>query len=286
MTKKEYSAFRKNFARNRLVVRNALNFIRNLQDDDGFMGKYDDFGVLAHSVALLAMIEDRITYNNWRLVAAIRNGVTYLKDYQNIDGGWGHSPADNLSLLQPTFWSITALKTAAQSDAELLSEKDAVFTKVLEFFTSISSDEGYFAESSTNSYPDGHLRPTAEGLALHKILHSSNSNSSNAKSIALLTTDFGMPKWEFTKKAPNDTFIDYDYWFFGTLVMNSGLDSLEKHQKKLVETWNDKLLKILISNQNDNGSWQQVNPHSDWGQVYSTTMAILTLQNKYRYSFK
>ncbi|MCD4656190.1 MAG: terpene cyclase/mutase family protein [Planctomycetes bacterium] len=285
MTKKEYSAFRKKFARNRLVVRNAVNFLKCLQTEDGFLARFNDFGVLAHSISLLAMIEDRITYNNWRLVAAIRNGVNFLIDYQNFDGGWGHSPADNLSLLQPTFWSITALKTAAQSDAELLSEKDTVFTKVLEFFTSVSSEEGYFGESSTVSFPDGHLRPTAEGLALDKILHNKVNQSVKEKSIALLTTAFGMPKWEFTKKAPNGTFIDYDYWFFGTLVMNSGLENLEKKQLKLVETWNDKVLSVLIGNQFEDGSWQAINPHSDWGQVYSTSMVILTLQNKYRYSF-
>ena len=120
---------------------------------------------------------------------------------------------------------------------------------------------------------------------LETFLNTGKSKISQSKTIDILTSERGLPRWEFTAKAPNGTYIDYDYWFFGYLVLNSGLENLEKKQRKLVETWNEKLLKVLIDNQFENGSWEAVNPHAAWGKVYSTSLAVLTLQNKYRYSF-
>ena len=284
MSKDEYAEFRKTFAEYRVIVRKAISFLKSVQNEEGFMGNYANDGVLAHSLSLLAMVEDRITYNNWRLIAPIRDGVQFLMEYQNYDGGWGTYPADNLSTLHTTVWSVIALKAAAQSDSELFIGKDKVFLKISEFIKNMSDPEGFFPESRGKAYPEGHLRPTSEGLLLQTIMKTADPEILQ-KTIALLTADDALPKWDFSKRVANNTFIDYDYWFFGYISLNSVKDKLSKKQSKLIDTWNENLLKTILDNQYEYGAWEEVNPHKDWGRVYSTALAVLTLQNKYRYSF-
>jgi len=83
-----------------------------------------------------------------------------------------------------------------------------------------------------------------------------------------------------TKEADNDFY----YWHFGTLAMvQSG--------GEVWQTWNKYLKETLVKAQTTNttpetGSWAPVDRWNFYGgKLYTTSMAILTLQSYYRYDW-
>ena len=79
----------------------------------------------------------------------------------------------------------------------------------------------------------------------------------------------------------NQRTMDFYYWYFGTLAMFQIGGETWK-------TWNENIKSTLLSMQsktgNEKGSWDPIDKWSGYGgRVYTTSMAILTLEVYYRY---
>ncbi|MDG2128051.1 MAG: terpene cyclase/mutase family protein [Fuerstiella sp.] len=223
-------------------------------------------GMYVQGLATICLSEAHaLEHNDKNLTKLTEMAVRFIERAQNpITGGWRYKPRDDTSDTSVVGWEVMALQSA-KSGRIRVSSKSLRLAR--EFLRSAQADD----EGSLYAYVPGNAaKPsmTAVGLLCRMYLGWRNDNPALKKGVQYLAG-----------RGPNRNDMYYNY--YATQVLHHWGGALWK-------TWNQELREHLVRSQITDGpaagSWRPVGPHSDTGgQLYQTTLSILTLEVYYRH---
>jgi hypothetical protein len=270
------------------VVRNALKYLKGIQDAEGCFGpRTSNHFVYNHSIAALCMAEAYGLTQSPLFKSSAQNGINFVLQCQNPYLAWryGVRPQDNDTSV--TGWMVMSLKSAVGAGLDV---DPAAFEGAKAWLDKVTEPEygraGYTARGNGPARPqelmDKFPADKSESLTAVAILTRIFCGATKEDDYVKKGADLMLkcpPVWDEAAGT-----IDYYYWYYGTLAMfQVGGD----HWKK----WNESMKKSIIDNQrgdkNDDrwGSWDPLDPWAqDGGRVYSTAVNVMCLEVYYRYA--
>ncbi len=249
-------------------IQRGLEFlVRSQQTNGDLSGDAKLFAKMyCHSMSLLALSEALAMTGDQRLMPAVQRGVDFTVAAQNRrDGGWRYAPGDSGDMSQ-FGWQVLALHSARLGKASI---PNATFSRMSKFLESCSSGVGNgLASYRPKQGPSTTM--TAEALMCRYFLQQSVKPTTLMEASRRIATERPTPKH-----------VNLYYWYYGTLAMyHAGGTDWEK--------WNTELKRTLLTLQNQDGdnagSWPADGVWGGYGgDVYSTSMATLSLEVYYRY---
>jgi len=272
-------------------VRRGLDWMVEHQRSDGGLigskppGRHDRFHrnyMYEHGIAAFALAEAAAVctamrqpqYERYRLAA--EKAVRFIDEMQHTDGGWRYTddlgrPSDT----SVTGWQVLALKSAHEAEIAVSEE---CTENVRIFFNSRALGEngrtGYTSRSLSTE------ATTGVGMLARQFLLN-EPDAPLVRDAAAYLADYAEQKWSEGSEAGSGN-RDFYLWYNCTLAMfQAGGEPWQR--------WNRIIRDILISLQRHDGcargSWD---PTSRWGsqggRIYTTALAVLTLEVYYRYA--
>ncbi|MEM9942582.1 MAG: prenyltransferase/squalene oxidase repeat-containing protein [Planctomycetota bacterium] len=219
-------------------------------------------GMYAHAIATIAISEAYILTQDSRLLSVAGQARDYIESAQHKKGGWRYIPgsAGDLSV---TGWQIMALKSC---DYAGIPSGEVVWLKAEEFINRLGSTSGRYGYQSPD---EKDLTMTAVGLLSQMYLGVGKGDPGLSAGVDTIAAH---------GPESNDIYFNY----YATLVMHH-------IRGEPWEKWNLAMREYLIATQDrsrrhSSGSWHFPDRHGDvGGRLYSTCMAIMTLEVYYRY---
>lgn len=219
-------------------------------------------GMYSHAIATIALAEAFAMTQDTDYADATSFARYYIETAQHKKGGWRYNPG-NAGDMTVTGWQIMALKSCQLGNSKT---PDHVWINAEMFVDSLRTSSGWYGYL----HPE-EKKPTTTAVAvLMKMYMGADSESSDVSIAADYIADAG----------PSKTDMYYNY--YGTQVMFH-------RGGKQWKAWNDVQREHLITTQDRsgthrNGSWYFDDPHGQvGGRLYTTAMAIMTLEVYYRY---
>ena len=249
-------------------VSRGLRWLVQHQRDNGDLraGSEGNAGMYAHGQAAIVLCEAYALTRDEQLRAPAQAAIDFIVSAQHLGGGWRYRPGEmgDTSVLG---WQLMALQSARSADLDVPSE---TFELASAYLDSVSYDDG-----SRYAYqPD--RRPThvmtAEALLCRMYLGWRKDYAGLALGAKYLTRNH-MP----SSRKPN-----FYYWYYAT-------QTLHHFGGRTWKRWNLKMRDILVQSQerrgHEAGSWEPRGGHaSQGGRVYSTALAVCTLEVYYRHA--
>lgn len=269
-------------------VRKGLDWVVDHQRPDGGLvgshnhGRRREFHrtyMYEHGIATFALGEacavggpDDHRYPRYQ--EALRKAVDFIYQMQHHDGGWRYNDRLNeQSDASVTGWQVLALKTAKEAGIALDPQR---IQKVREFFDSRATGEN----GRTNYLPGAlHTEATTGVGMLAKQFLLGEPDAPLVRDASRYLADYAERTWP--NRAASD-YRDYYLWYNCTLAMfQAGGEPWKR--------WNDVVRDTIIGLQRRDGcargSWD---PNERWGseggRIYTTALAVLTLEVYYRYT--
>jgi len=267
-------------------VRNGINFLTAQQmldgPDAGLIGPKAGHFMYNQGMATSALAEAYAMTGDAYLGKATARAVNYIISTQQKSGGWDYfeKPAARADT------SVTCCQLGALYSAHMAGVKvpGTVFQSGLGWIDSVTDPEtfnvGYEVKWDRTQKHVG-FGPTAMGLMFQLYLGRSPAAESvrrQARSLLGLNPPEYNPKWDEATKAAR---LDYYYLYHASMAFHRlGGDDWNSWNKAMVKTLADSQIKTGPQS----GAWPVHDPHSKVaGRVYSTAMALLTLECYYRY---
>jgi len=268
------------------AVRDGLVWLASVQDEDGvFGGKSCPHYQYNHACAALAMAEAFGMTGANALRKPAQMGVAWVGRSQNPYCAWRYGCADGDNDTSVTGWMTMVLKSAVLSGIEI---EHASLDHAATFIDEMTEENGRTGYQQKGGWPARVTGPamekfpaqnseslTAVGM-LVRIFdgRTTGSDPSIGRGADLLVAQ--PPKWD-------PPFIDFYYWYYGTLAMfQVGGPRWEK--------WNAAMKTAIVDHQrldktqDEYGSWDPVDPWSqEGGRVYATALNCLCTEVYYRY---
>ncbi|MDQ7780395.1 MAG: zf-HC2 domain-containing protein [Planctomycetota bacterium] len=249
-----------------------------------------------HAIATTALIEDFCLTRDDRLARPIEAAVNFILRAQTPAGGWGYTLTANSCDAIVTTWQVMALRLALglgmKETAGALRRADA-------WLVCITNDRGEVGYAALNHFPNGPQTLTAMSLCAEYLMGRGGSDPISAAGVESLATT--LP----SEDAFSDPLaIDMSHLWFGSLVMAQNRRDGDSPWAE----WNARVKKGLLGLQgaqrpggqpggagpggtqpggaglDEAGRWSRCDRWSSFGgSVYTTSLAILTLQVPYRY---
>ncbi|MEO1980732.1 MAG: prenyltransferase/squalene oxidase repeat-containing protein [Fuerstiella sp.] len=223
-------------------------------------------GMYVQGLATICLSEAHaLEHRDRNLTKMTEMAVRFIERAQNpVTGGWRYKPRDDTSDTSVVGWEVMALQSA-KSGRIRVSSKSLRLAR--DFLRSAQAD----AAGALYAYVPGQgAKPsmTAVGLLCRMYLGWRNDNPSLQKGVKYLAG-----------RGPNRNDMYYNY--YATQVLHHWGGDMWK-------TWNQELREQLVRSQITEGpaagSWRPNGPHSEvGGQLYQTTLSILTLEVYYRH---
>lgn len=273
----------------RRTVGSALAYLKSQQGEDGAICFRHEgqrpAQMYLHSIATLALAEAYAMTKDPTLRERTQLAVDFLVEVQrkNPTGGWRYydtSPDGDASV---SGWAVMALRSAKLAGLDV---SDRAFERARKFFASVTDKE-----RGHTAYMPGQLRTsaalTAVGLLCHQYLGIHRDDPYIQKASLLINSM--KPQWLEASAATLNNFPQthpganaYYYWYYANLALHQRRD-------EAWEKWHPQVRELLVKVQEkkgrDAGSWP---PKTRWasvgGRVYSTALAVLTLEIYYRYA--
>jgi hypothetical protein len=230
-----------------------------------------------HGIATLALAETLVHTNDFSLEPIIEDAIQMILKAQNTEnkpellrgpiapdskhyGGWRYYPDSVDSDLSVSGWPILALKAVLNAG---FAVPEWSLEKALQFLGACHDESdgsfGYMAEGSGNSC----VRAGIGALCLQLI--GSENDPRIPPALRFMQND--PPVWN--KEDPGNGYPFY-YWYYGTraMVNESGEDW---------RIWKDWMCRLLVDNQNDDGSWSG-NQSEENMPIYTTALGALMLE--------
>ena len=246
------------------TVRKSLDWLIQDQNKDGSFRSSGGGNMYAHGIASLALCEAYAMTKDPALKTPAQRAIDYIVRAQHAQGGWRYTPGTPGDT-SVTGWQVIALQSARQGG--LRFPKD-VLPKVTQYLDSVQTDKkgaGY------RYMPGGGITDAmvAEGL-LCRIYTSWNSKRPGL--------DAGV---QYLLTHPPRNGGELYYWYYATQVMHH-------YSGEAWQEWNtqmrDLLLELQSKDGHESGSWAPQGGHDrSGGRVYSTSLALLTLEVYYRH---
>ena len=233
--------------------------------------------IYEHGIATLALAETLVETNDLSLEPIIEDAIQMILKAQNTEnkpeflkgpitpdskhyGGWRYNPESVDSDLSVSGWPILALKAVLNAG---FAVPEWSLQKALEFVGACYDERdgsfGYMAEGSGNSC----VRAGIGALCLQLI---ANKNDPRIPP-ALRFMQNNPPVWN--KEDPGNGYPFY-YWYYGTRAMvNEGGEDWR--------IWKDWMCRLLVDNQNDDGSWSGDQSEKNM-PIYTTALGALMLE--------
>ncbi|HEU4395803.1 MAG TPA: prenyltransferase/squalene oxidase repeat-containing protein [Planctomycetota bacterium] len=269
------------------VVRNAMKFLKNMQDAEGCFGaRTSPHFTYNHAIATLAMAEAYGLTQSPLFKSSAQNGVNFILQCRNPGLAWryGVRPQDNDTSI--TGWMVMALKSAKSAGLDV---PDEAFRGAVAWLDKVTDPET--GRAGYTALGNGPCRP----VELMKQFPSNKSESLTA--IAVLSRIFSGAKRDDLMVARGIALcvatlphydlqagtVDHTYWHFGTLAaFQVGGDAWE--------SWHEPMKTALLAGQRKEegharGSWDPSDPWGgEGGRIYSTALAVMSLEVYYRYA--
>jgi hypothetical protein len=268
-------------------VKKAVHWL--IAQQDPAMGRFGgnrhhDF-IYDHCIAAYAMCEAYGLSGEDDLKKPAQLGIDYLEKHRNPYAGWRYRPRDGDNDMSVTSWAVAAYGAGRDFGLEVNEKVFPIVRSYVDKLTEPDSGRvGYTAPGQRSSRKvGGHIARfppeavetmTAAGLFCRFLLKQDPAEEPimEASGDTILAA---LPAAEAEK-------IDYYYWYYGSHAMfQLGGKHWADWSKALVEA----VVKRQRKDGNFRGSWD---PKSVWGEdggrIYSTALAILTLQSQYRYA--
>jgi hypothetical protein len=270
------------------VVRRGLDWLVQQQKVDGSLvgalGPDHPHYMYQHGIGAFALAEacavaaDANQPVEGRYLNAATQAIYYIVSQQHLDGGWRytHNPNDPCDT-SVSGWQVLALKTARE--AHIAVDLNCV-DKVREFFK--NCEDG--GKQGRTMYVRGQLlseATTGVGMLVHQFLLET-PDSALVRMAAPHLADHAEKTWG--AKTGRSGRPDYYLWYNCTLAMfQAGGTSWDR--------WNlvvrDAVLKLQETKGCARGSWAPADGHDHaGGRIYTTALAVLTLEVYYRYAGK
>lgn len=251
------------------VVSGGLKWVIGQQNDRGLFAAGDQFDMYHHGICTLLLAESAgmCDPDLGRAVRqALTRAVTVILRAQRIDGphrgGWRYSVAGSDGDLSVTGWQLLALRAARNVGCDVPAE---AIERAIEYVRACYDDRGAYAYM-----PRSYLTMPCTGVGIlclelaGKKLHRTPSSLRGAASIL-----------------QNPPKLDQQHCFYGLYYCSQAMFQLGDTQWT---AYRDALHKLLLRNQQDNGSWTGRDVEaSRAGPNYTTAMAILSLTVEYRF---
>lgn len=210
-----------------------------------------------------------------KLVKATLRAIEFIGRMQHADGGWRYQadPSER-SDTSVSGWSALALNAAREAE---LPFDEQIIDKAIRFFLSCED----FDEGRTGyQYPRQHISEASTGVGmLARQFLAKEPDVAFVKRSANFLADFAERQWS---RRVNVTRLDFYTWYNCSIAMYQvGGEPWAR--------WNGVVRDLLISLQEggagcSRGSWAPNDPHGELGgRIYSTALAVLTLEVYYRY---
>ena len=288
------------------VVKRGLDWIvRNQRADGSLVGSQsgpDVFHVhfmYEHGIATFALGEacairmDLSGEPHPDYAPALVKAIEFVQQGQHHDGGWRYSPdLGEFSDTSVTGWQVLALKTAMNArvpvDAQCLKKVEGFFQKCA---------VGRTGQTAYTAHGDGHsMAMTGVGMLVQEFLLG-RRDSPLVKAAALTLADAAEQSWgRAASPAPRArvgvrgrSFVpmrpiqqpDYYLWYNCTLGMFQAGGEPWKRWNKIVP---DIITGLQEHEGCARGSWPLDHWGSQGGRIYTTSLAILTLEVYYRFA--
>jgi hypothetical protein len=250
-------------------VQNGLDVLLRYQDrrKSEFGGPFVDVsaaGMYTHAICTIAIADAYAMTKDPKLEEPLRLAHQYILNAQHSEGGWRYRPNSRGDMLV-TGWQVMALKSLQRCGIETPAD---VYDATIAFVESLQQSNGseyryYFTEARSSNVA------TAVGLLNQMYLQWPKDHPS---------LDFGANNLIDRRVSKDDIYFN----FYTTLL-------LHHLQHDGWEYWNEAVRERLIKTQakrgHETGSWHFKHKHGDvGGRLYTTAMAVMTLEVYYRYS--
>jgi len=254
-----------------VAIDRGIRWLLAQQDDEGVFSDRNTHGrMYCHGISTLMLAEvlgmtpeaesANVRRALERAVRVILLAQNVRKDGRNA-GGWRYQPTSNDSDLSVTGWQLLALRAAKNVGCDVPAENiDRAVAYVKR--CSVRDNQGFAYQPSSGASA---VR-TGTGILALEICGEHHSAEAMGGADYLLRRPLQY----------RDAFFFYGAYYCGLGMFQIGGRHWEETQEHLVD--------ILLSNQQRDGSWESGNGlERDAGQIYSTSMAVLSLAVEYQY---
>jgi hypothetical protein len=216
----------------------------------------------AQAIATIALAEAYGMTGDSRLREPVEACRKYIVAAQHSGGSWGYN-AGSRGDLTVTGWQLMALKSCHLAD---LPTDRKTWQAAQKFVDSVARSHGNFGYKTAE---DGNLTTTSIGLLAEMLLGMHREHATLADGSS-----------ELAGSGPSKTDIYYNYYAAQVLHHLGGIDW---------KNWNAAMRDYLIQTQvagqgHADGSWYFPDEHGRvGGRLYTTAMAVMTLEVYYRY---
>ncbi len=264
------------------TVRKCVQWLCEQQDAKGCFAPKTT--MYSHAIPTLALLELAGMHPVPRTHTVAEKALRYMLSVQNDYKAWRYWPKDGDNDISVTTWCVMAMKAAVVAGIDVPAGAWSGVRNFVEEVTEQSYGEvGYVSRPvrGASDQPYQRYSMTACGMLIRLYMGVGRDNNIIKLGRQILVEN--MPEWNQPGLAGGTQF--YYYWYYGSLVMFQ----LEGDAWK---RWNAKMLPMLVQHQNLTpgellGSWDPT-PATHFcqmgGRVYSTAMAVLTLEVYYRYA--
>lgn len=225
-----------------------------------------DDTMYSHGIATLALTEAFAMTNDSALRDAAEQATRFIVNAQYEDGGWRYQPAGESNGpgdMTVTGWQLMALKSAALGGIDV---PNTAWAQASAFIDSLEIDDG-----ARFTYLVGN-RATAATTAIGVLARMIGGAPRDSRSLLRGVTRIGAQR-------PDENNVYFIYYASQVLHHLGG---------KFWTKWNAPMREYLIDAQatdgHEEGSWYFPESHSGpGGRLYTTAMAIMTLEVYYRY---
>jgi hypothetical protein len=287
----------------RAVCRQAILYLRKMQDNDGCFGlKEDDHFVYNHAYATQGLAEIYGLSGDKVLKPVVDKAVEFILKAQNPGLGWRYGVRAGINDSSVTTAMVMALHSAKLAGLEVDMRKS--FADAAEWFKLATVDvnnvprTGYDMPGGNNARlrdsQDYENNPAVDAMYVMAMLSMGKADLDD-KIIQShgrrLNERRHLPEWEHHK-------IDFYYWYYASLACHQLGGEVWKTWNRAVSMavldhqrgWHDKDRNAALTNKatlDEHGSWD---PVGAWGpaggRVYSTALGALILTTENRYEVK
>lgn len=258
----------------------GINYLVKNQQANGLFGpaRIDDKPVnymYNHGIATIAVLENYCMTKDKNMEEPVKQAVSFIVNAQNAAGGWGYQSHNGVNDTSTTVWQVLALRIARTLKLPGVQE---ALNHSSRWLASITNEKGIVGYQQLNHWPNGYYATTAAGMFAQLFIGCDKELPLIKKQEKILANY--QPKMHSTGGELDN---DFYYWYFGTLAM-------VQEGGEQWNDWNKNLKQALVKNQkagktSEAGSWEPIDRWSFYGgRLYTTSMAILTLQSYYRYT--
>jgi hypothetical protein len=273
-----------------IAMRKAIDYVidanptsrERRQDKQGYFGRADGSRMYGHGITTLMLTEmvgmGADEKQDQRIREALDAAIELILSAQEVrkqpsmQGGWRYSPDANDADLSVSVWQLMALRSAKNDEMAVPVEAiDSAVEYLRKSYTSPIDRDGKPRDPIAGfSYTPGQQHPTytmtAAGLLAMQVCGQYDS--------PLVA---GAADW-LMSHGPE---LDERYFYYGTYYYAQGM-----HQRggKYATEAATRVSKILLKEQSANGAWaSQRGEERNYGDVYATSLAILSLSVTYHY---